>query len=246
MTAYAISKSEAQFWQNMGIVLQSINHTNSHGIESNGYTWLRYENIYIPPKCLSHCIAVPFYYPLELEPAGIQSIDRIHRRVCKEVRIPTPKINRILSCPSPHFRIIIPRPESHKSGVLVPDTTGKPKRLQSRITVEQNLPKRPIVDPLGNSTGSNINNQPHTAQMIGDEAVDGLCFSHRVNHHHPRWRMALLGIDKTVRQVTIAIELGHWAQLVAVNPGLLDDAVDLLAHTAISAVDQILDLGTIR
>ena len=53
--------------------------------------------------------------------------------------------------------------------------------------------------------------------------------------------MRLLGVDKSVRHVAVAVKLRHRAQLIAVDPGLFQHSVDFLAHPAISTVNQVLD-----
>ena len=46
-------------------------------------------------------------------------------------------------------------------------------------------------------------------------------------------------------EIALSVELGDRAQLVAVNSGLLQFAVDLLAHPAVTSVDQVLDDGAV-
>ena len=57
--------------------------------------------------------------------------------------------------------------------------------------------------------------------------------------------MCLLGVDEAMRQVAVSVELRHGTELVAVDPGLLQFAVDFLAHAAVSTVDQVLDDGAV-
>src|SRR6266568_7722349 len=125
--------------------------------------------------------------------------------------------------PATYDGVIIPSTKTDQADVVIINTTGKPKGLESRGRVFRDIPKLVVIHALGDVAGCNIYYEARAAEVVNDDAVRNSAFDYIVGH------AGMAGIDKTADQVIASVQLGDWVQAVLIQKSLHENAVDFLA-----------------
>jgi hypothetical protein len=96
-----------------------------------------------------------------------------------------------------------------------------------------------ITHALNDRIGSDVNDKPRAAQMIGDNPVGDAALDHVGRH------VAFVGIDETADDRVVAVQFGGGFELILIQEALFQHAVDFFADAAVLAVDQVIDGGAI-
>src|SRR4051812_10374282 len=89
----------------------------------------------------------------------IQLVDRIVRRVSVQV-CREEEVRWIFGGPAPNGRIVVPAPKSHKTGVLIVETTCESKRNKAWRCILQWLSKLVEVARRNDTTCSDVDDPP--------------------------------------------------------------------------------------
>src|SRR5690554_189059 len=104
-------------------------------------------------------------------PTRINIIDRVIPHIPIQIRIATPKQNRVFRGPTPDKGIIIARTKAHQSGFVVVEAAGKAEGLEAGIAIFEDATERGIVDALCDIAIPSIDNQADTPAPVRYKSV---------------------------------------------------------------------------
>ncbi len=117
--------------------------------------------------------------------------------------------------------------------------TRKAEGLESRVGVLRDIAKFVVVEALGDGAVGGVDDQPRAAEVVADDAVGDTALDHVVRD------VSAAAVDEGADNLVAAVEFGDRVQLIAVEPALDEDSIDLLADTAVLSVDDVVDLSAI-
>ena len=109
-------------------------------------------------------------------------VERVVYGVAKQICVTSRKHNRILRCPPPHSRIIIPHAEPRKLRLWIVQAASKDEGLEARIGVLGDVAEFVVIEALGNGAICCVDDQPRAAEVIGEDAVGDAGFHYVVRH----------------------------------------------------------------
>ena len=154
----------------------------------------------------------------------------------KQISIPPGKTDGILAQPSSGNRIIIPCPEADKAGVPVMEAAGKAERVYIGVGVHGHCSPDIVIDPLYDLTCTAVDNDPGTAQVVGQDAKGLTVF------FHGRRRVAFFSVDEKRLDCSRAVKLRNGVELVRIEPILLQNSVLCSTDAAVFCVNDIPDI----
>src|SRR2546427_237477 len=102
--------------------------------------------------------------------------------------------------------IVIPNAKPYEPSIRVVQTPREPEWLKPGTCAGNDVSKLIVVHTLCNLACRDVDDQPWTTQMIGDDAVCGPSFDHEVGHVLPN------GVNKTGNNVVRGIKFGGRSQ----------------------------------
>ena len=141
----------------------------------------------------------------------------------------------VFRLPAAYDGVIIPSTKTDKADIVIIDTTGKPKGLESSGRVFRDIPELVVIHALGDVAGCDIYNEARAAELITDDAVRSSTFDHIV------WDVVAAGVDKTADHIIATIQLCNWVQAILIQKPLDEGAVKLFSDSPISPIDHIFD-----
>ena len=173
---------------------------------------------------------------------GVAPIHGIIVDVCIEIGVRTGEEHRIPARPASNFRVIFAGIEMNQPRIRVVQSAGEAEGLETGIGIAGDGAPDVIVEPLGDGTGFDIDDQARAAEGVGEQAVGALLLGRRVDLDEIGRDIAAVGIDEATDHLVVAVELGDGAQLVLIEEALDQAPVAGLADAPVEAVDAVADL----
>src|SRR5690606_14133844 len=107
-------------------------------------------------------------------------------------------------------RIVVAPAEAHQLDVAIPDAAGEAKRLEAGVGVLEHTTVLVVVDPLRDYARCGVDHQPHRAQVVADDAVDGATFDQVLRY------VGAGAVNETRHDRSATVELGDRVELVLV------------------------------